>query len=121
MIITATQIAAATGAMVRQQPALASGFDADALEALARAALEAAEAAAWSTDMEAAPKDGTPVLVLQRGVVFEAFYETEGLGQTWTLANESWNDAHATDCQPEAWRFMPSSPTPPTEGDRHNA
>lgn len=45
MSISNEQIEAATGAMVRQQPALASGFDADALEALARAALEAGEAA----------------------------------------------------------------------------
>ncbi|MGP1254906.1 MAG: hypothetical protein ACTS10_10865 [Kiloniellales bacterium] len=111
-MITDAQVKAAADVL---QKALFSGGSAD-LDQIARAALEAAEAAAWSTDMEAAPKDGTPVLVSQRQTVFEAFYEPDWPGQTWTLANEHWTDAHDTSCEPEAWRLMPSGPTPPTEG-----
>ena len=69
-----------------------------------RAALEAAEAAAWSTDMEAAPKD-RPLLIEDDRSVEMAQWGTEEGFYTWMESM----------LEPKRWRYVP---TPPTEGDR---
>ena len=119
MTITDAQIEAAAEALSLAQarngsrlyPALfdlighcGPGADLAIFRAAARAALEAAEAAAWSTDMEAAPKD-RPLLVEDQHGVWRA---------EWGEDLDSWTDP-ADGVKLKRWRHVP---TPPTEGDR---
>lgn len=105
MTISNEQIEAAIGAMVRQQPALASGFGADELHALARAALEAGEAAAWSTDFDYAPQDGTDIAAETNDGLVLSVHGKEG----------EWTNGRHVISGLKRWAHLP---TPPTEGDR---
>ena len=76
----------------------------------ARAALEAGEAAAWSTDMEAAPAL-TDLLVWIGHKVKECMVFKDKNGtRAWSVEDSDYRDEDI-----RAWRLRP---TPPTEGDR---
>lgn len=104
MTITDAQIGAAIIAITDAQPLLTKLFSHYDVAQIARAALEAAEAAAWSTDMEAAPKD-RPLLIEDHHSVEMAQWGTDEGFFTWMESM----------LQPKRWRLVP---TPPTEGDR---
>ena len=104
MSISNAQIEAAAEALLAAQPTVVGMLSRKNIAALARAALEAGEAAAWSTDMEAAPKD-RPLLVEDQHGVWRA---------EWGEDLDSWTDP-ADGVKLKRWRHVP---TPPTEGDR---
>ena len=79
--------------------------DRDYCLSLARAALEAAEAAAWSTDMEAAPQDGTEIAAETNDDLVLSVYWEDGY---WTTGMHDISGL-------KRWAHLP---TPPTEGDR---
>lgn len=63
----------------------------------------------WNSDMDSAPKDGTHVLIVDSGVVSEAYWAYEGGG--WWLANTYPTDY--TDGQiyaPTHWQPLPPPP-----------
>ncbi len=72
---------------------------------VARAALEAAEVAAWSSDMEAAPKDGTEIVLVNSAGITSGVYWDK---RDWKF------DAYCF-LEERYWRLFP---TPPTEGGR---
>lgn len=75
----------------------------------ARAALSAAERAAWRT-IDSAPKDGTVILLDWTGDVISGFWD--GYHQRWCiqLADGSVWDGKAHDYQPARWRPLPAPP-----------
>lgn len=81
--------------------------------AAARAALEAADAAAWQP-IESAPKDGRRVLlVVHVGTdpfVLEGYYEADG-ERGWYQANTHWTDAWDGSVLPTLWCPLPEIPS----------
>ena len=87
---------------------------------------EAPSDAGWSFDMEAAPRDGTPVIVavtsIHEGhepIVGQAFIDTDNGGHWW-WAGTSYGDyyaspIHETNNPPYAWHSMLNAPTPPSD------
>lgn len=99
---------------------------------LVEAALAARPAApeaqgAWSFDMEAAPRDGTPVIVAAEShhkdgepIVGEAYIDADNGGHWW-WAGESYGGYHAAPLHevgnpPYAWHPMLDAPAPPSSG-----
>ena len=120
MTITDAQIEAAAEALSLAQarngsrlyPALFDlighcGPDADLaiFRAAARAALEAGEAAAWSTDFDYAPQDGTDIAAETNDGLVLSVHGKEG----------EWTNGRHVISGLKRWAHLP---TPPTEGDR---
>lgn len=104
-MITDKQVEAGIAAAKNCPKAAAIYLMDDELKALVRAALEAGERAAWSSDMDAAPQDGTEILIeTESGLAVTAFWE-----------DGDWTDGELILLRPKRWRSLP---TPPTEGDR---
>lgn len=111
MAITDDMVSAAAKALLAADPlGNMKVLCADELRALARAALEAGERAAWSTDMEAAPAL-TDLLVWIGHKVKECMVFKDKNGtRAWSVEDSDYRDEDI-----RAWRLRP---TPPTEGDR---
>ena len=83
-----------------------------------RAAIEAAERAAWSTDMEAAPRDGTEIMalnydgVLHSRLAWATVDDEKPLRQAWTVLeyvmNEGWSNVEIKNLV--CWRPLPLPP-----------
>lgn len=109
-MITDKQVEAGIAAAKNCPKAAAIYLMDDELKALARAALEAAEAAAWSRDLSAAPKKDEVVMESDEGVT----------GSFWRQSQTDDGEGYWTDgfCELKNIRRWRPLPTPPTEGDR---
>ncbi|MDR6900004.1 hypothetical protein [Rhizobium miluonense] len=78
---------------------------------------EAGNGDGWDHDMDAAPKDGTAVLVCldakgKDPIVCEAyFYSFDEDDKGWFLANQHPKDYTAEQIYPDAWRPLPPPPS----------
>lgn len=103
-MITDKQVTAAAGTIADSIGPLLMGNDLGKYTDLARLVLEAAEAAAWSADMEAAPVDGTEVLVAVQG--------THCIAIDWRDDTCPFGDFRADGqwLKPSRWRHLPEPP-----------
>ena len=115
MTITDDMVSAAAKALLAADPlGNMKVLCADELHALARAALEAAEAAAWSSDMEAATDYEEVLLHVPPFAPMQG--TRSGRFKTWMVGARSIIGRDlGPDNSPRMWRPLP---TPPTEGDR---
>lgn len=86
-----------------------------------RAAILAAERAAWSTDMESAPRDGTSILVRfydgPGADIFDVWWDDKARGG-WTDGDTDYDGNPSSMANPTAWRPMPA-PHTPEASDEH--